>query len=159
MAAQRVGGSVVVVVEDDAATSDVLREALADEGYAVLTAGDGEQALALLARHGHPAPAVVLLDVRMPHLDGWGFLRAYRATPGPHAAVVVLTAGPLWADGGDWGGVDAAVAKPFDLDCLLRLVAAHAGTPPSAGGCAGRAVRERSSAAGPAGPTGGAYGG
>ena len=128
MADQRKGRRVVVVVEDDAATSDLLRQVLGDEGYEVLTAGDGEEALALLAPDRQPPPSVVLLDLHLPRLDGWGFLRAYRATPGPHAALVVLTADAQWSDDGDWGRVDAVVFKPFDLEALLRLVAKYAGT-------------------------------
>ena len=119
-------GRVVVVVEDDAATSDLLQQVLAEEGYIVVTAGDGAQALALLAGHGHPPAAVVLLDVRMPNLDGWGFLRAYRTTPGPHAAVIVMTAALVGRETADCADVAAVVPKPFDLDGLLRLVAKYA---------------------------------
>ena len=117
----------VMVVEDDDAISDFLCQVLVDEGYEVLTASDGQRALDLLGSDGHLPPSVVLLDLQMTNLDGWGFLRAYRTWPGSRAALIVVTAGSLWPEAGDWGGVDAVVSKPFDLDSLLRLVARYAG--------------------------------
>jgi CheY-like chemotaxis protein len=96
---------------------------LGDEGYAVATASDGAQALALLA----PPPDLVLLDTKMPRLDGRGFLDASRAAPGPRAPVVVLTAA-LHPDAGEWPDAAAVVAKPFDLDALLRLAQTITGT-------------------------------
>ena len=119
----------VLVVDDYAALCDLLRDALGDEGHEVATAGDGAQALALLARDHHAPPDVVLLDARLARLDGRGFLDAYRAAPGPHAAVIVMTAWPR-AAAGDWPGAAAVVAKPFDLDALLRLVGRHASLTP-----------------------------
>src|SRR3546814_528431 len=71
----RVGndGTDVLVVDDDRATRDVLRRTLAREGWRVREAGDGEQGLEQLER---ARPALVLLDLMMPGMDGFGMLRA-----------------------------------------------------------------------------------
>jgi two-component system, chemotaxis family, chemotaxis protein CheY len=61
---------------------------------------------------------VILLDMRMPVLDGWGFAREYRSRPGPHAPIVVLTAA---TSARDWAAEIAAegfVPKPFTLPQL-----------------------------------------
>ena len=116
----------VLVVEDTSALRQLLAEALADEGYAVHTAADGAQALRLLETL---APCLILLDLRMPVMDGWEFARAYRAREDVDAQIVVMTAehgpGPL----DDIQPVHIA-AKPFDLEELLpvveRWVLAHA---------------------------------
>ena len=113
------GASVVLVVEDDAATRALLREVLEEAGYAVREAADGAAGLraARAAR-----PALVLLDLYLPGTDGWAFAAAYRRAPTPRAPVVVLTAD---TDGeAHAAGLGAAghLRKPFDLDALLALV-------------------------------------
>ena len=80
----------VLVVDDDATTSDLLLMVLEDEGYAAEGAPDGQRALALAAE-GTP-PALILLDVRMPFMDGWAFLRAYRERYPRPVPVIVVTA-------------------------------------------------------------------
>lgn len=112
----------VLVVDDDVEIREMLRIALTEEGYPVLVASDGAAALALVEQH---RPGVILLDMRMPVMDGWAFARAYAARPGPHAPILVMTAA---VDAGRWAreiGASAAIAKPFDLNHLLDAVAAH----------------------------------
>ena len=72
---------------------------------------------------------MILLDLRMPILDGWGFLEAYRGRPGPHAPVVALTASHDKATSALPPGVSGFLAKPFDLYELLDLVGKLAGSP------------------------------
>jgi two-component system response regulator MprA len=103
----------ILIVEDDASTREVLALALSDEGFAVRTAPDGAEALAAI---GQQQPSLVLLDTRMPVMDGREFLRSYRASPGPHAPVISLTASSAEMD------ADANLAKPFDLYELIDLV-------------------------------------
>jgi CheY-like chemotaxis protein len=109
----------VLVVDDDAAIRDTVADALLDEGYQVLTAANGRAALEVVAR---TVPRLILLDMRMPIMDGWEFARAYRELPGPHAPIVVITAA---RDAGDRAAqieADDYLAKPFDLDDLLAVV-------------------------------------
>src|SRR3546814_9320986 len=84
----RVGndGTDVLVVDDDRATRDVLRRTLAREGWRVREAGDGEQGLEQLER---ARPALVLLDLMMPGMDGFGLLRAMRCREDWRAITVV----------------------------------------------------------------------
>jgi CheY-like chemotaxis protein len=109
----------VLVVDDDAAIRELLYQALADEGYAVCCAADGEKGLALLeAWHPH----VILLDLMMPGVDGWTFRARQLASEGAkHIPVVVLSAAYPVLNPKALKPA-AVVGKPFDLDRLLQLV-------------------------------------
>jgi two-component system chemotaxis response regulator CheY len=68
-------------------------------------------------------PDVILLDMRMPVMDGWAFAAAYRERPEPRAPIVVLTAA---RDAAQYAGeIQAAafLAKPFELRSLRRVIA------------------------------------
>src|SRR3569623_180185 len=90
------GKPVILLVEDDPDQSDMLREALEDEGYRVETAFSGDVALRKLFQHEY---ALVLLDIRMPGLDGVTVLKRYRKEKiGNHAPVIVVSAFATDAD-------------------------------------------------------------
>lgn len=94
---------------------------LLDEGYEVATAANGQEALAELQRD---LPSLVLLDMCMPVMDGWGFAEEVRQQ-GIVVPIVVMTAAQ---DASRWAaeiGADGYVAKPFDIDDLLSAVATH----------------------------------
>jgi two-component system, chemotaxis family, chemotaxis protein CheY len=117
----------VLVVDDEAALRDLVVATLTEEGYAVAAAPDGAAALALVRA---APPCLVLLDLRMPGMDGWEFARRYRALPpappGPRAPLVCVTAA---VDAAAWGAQIAAAAtlsKPFDLDELVAVVDRYA---------------------------------
>ena len=116
------GARPILVVDDDEPVRRLLFWLLADEGYAVLEAPSGATAL---ARAQEAAPGLILLDMRMPMLNGWEFARRYHARPGPHAPIVCVTAAAdaaaVAARGAQIGAV-ASLSKPFDLDELLALV-------------------------------------
>lgn len=119
-------GGLVLVVDDDAGIRDVVREILELEGYPVEMAQDGDRALAALGRE---LPAVVLLDMRMPVLDGWGFVREARAR-GLRVPIVAMTAA---RDAAAWCAeieADACLDKPFDMESLLEAVRGLIGAPP-----------------------------
>jgi two-component system, chemotaxis family, chemotaxis protein CheY len=110
----------ILVVDDDPTILATVADALDLEGYPVDTATNGEEALALLER-GDRAHTLVLLDMRMPILDGWGFMRAARER-GLSLSVVVMTAA---ADARRWAreiGAHDVLAKPFELDELIAAV-------------------------------------
>jgi CheY-like chemotaxis protein len=113
-----------LIVEDDGALRDVVACALESEGYVVATAEHGAAALDLLERE---LPCLILLDMRMPVMDGWTFARCYRERPGPHAPIVVVTAA---RDAAAWAQqIEAAgyLTKPFEITDLLGLVGTYVG--------------------------------
>lgn len=111
----------VLVVDDDSSIVSTVREVLKDEGYEVATAMDGQAAL---RRIDQDVPALVLLDMRMPIMDGWQFAAEVRRR-GLDLPIVVMTAAQ---DAQRWAGeigADGYVSKPFDIDDLLGAVARH----------------------------------
>jgi CheY-like chemotaxis protein len=116
----------ILLIDDDDSIREFVSVALADEGYEVNTAIHGADGLQMLKRH---KPALILLDMRMPVMDGWTFLDYYHQTPGPHAPVIALTASRKTATAQLKMPTQVArcLAKPFDLDELLDLVAKELG--------------------------------
>jgi CheY-like chemotaxis protein len=120
----------VLIVDDELDIRQAVAELLSDEGYQVLVAGDGAEALAYL-REFHPQ--LVLLDLMMPGMNGWQFRAAQKHDPDPECSsvpVVVLSA--LERDAHI--DADAYMQKPFGVDDLLSTV--HRLTPYGAGGAA-----------------------
>jgi DNA-binding response OmpR family regulator len=112
----------ILVVDDEAPVREVLTEYFATEGYAVEAAGSGAEALTAI-RGGRAD--LVLLDVRMPGLDGVQVLRRIREFD-EHVPVIMVTANEdvgLAKETLKLGAFDY-VAKPFDFDYLDRAVAA-----------------------------------
>jgi CheY-like chemotaxis protein len=69
----------VLIVEDHCASRDVLRQLVEKDGRAVVTAGDGEEALNCV--RSIPPPTLILLDLAMPRMNGWEFLQNKTADP------------------------------------------------------------------------------
>jgi DNA-binding response OmpR family regulator len=105
----------VLVVDDDEAERSALANLMQEDGYDVVLAEDGEEALAVLDR-GAP-PALVLLDLMMPRVNGWQVLQAMeRTTRLADIPVIVLTAF------GARAGLPAGcriLHKPFEREVLL----------------------------------------
>ena len=116
-------GPAVLVIDDDAASRDLLRRHLAAEGVRVILAASGEEGLRL-ARDLRPA--VVTLDVLMPGLDGWAVLAALKGDPATaDIPVIMLT----MLDDRDLGyslGAADYLVKPIDRERLLAAVRKHA---------------------------------
>lgn len=111
----------VLIIDDDQLIRQMLVEALEDEGYAVAAYADGQQGVEALERG--PLPDIILLDLMLPVLDGWGVLRA-RAARSDWAAIPVLVLSAALPSGlkaaKELGA--AYVHKPFDVEALLLLV-------------------------------------
>jgi CheY-like chemotaxis protein len=108
-------------------------EALAGAGYRAVPAPDGATALALLDGAGPPIGAV-LLDLRRPGPDGRAFAARLRARPRGAPPLIVFTAAPPAEAAAAAAALGAAgvVAKPFDLDALVAVVARCLAPPPAA---------------------------
>jgi DNA-binding response OmpR family regulator len=118
----------ILVVDDDSGILDAVAELLRIEGYEVETAANGAAALEAIARS---RPALMLLDMRMPVLDGWAVARML-AERGIRVPTLVMTAA---RDGASWAseiGADGYLAKPFGIGDLLEAVRRGVDHPPLA---------------------------
>lgn len=116
----------VLVVDDDYAVLDAMKDVLEDEGYEVCLAANGLEALKELRKNGI---CVILLDLMMPVMDGWQFVSEMDQRGWRKAPLLILS-----ADRGVQGHAaklraDAFLAKPFDLDELLGKVSELTGGP------------------------------
>ena len=110
----------VLVVDDDPSIQGFLAEALADEGYAVRTAGDGRRALEVL---GTWRPDLILLDLMMPELDGWAFRAEQRRRADLADVPVILLSATRDLDARAEVLAPARVfSKPFDLNQLFAAI-------------------------------------
>ncbi len=110
----------IVVVDDEQAVRDSLRRSLSFNGYDIVTAEDGEQALEVIERE---QPDLVILDVMMPKMDGLEVCRHLRSH-GDDRPILVLTARDGVSDrvAGLDAGADDYLPKPFALEELLARV-------------------------------------
>lgn len=108
-------------MEDNAVEREGLAVVLRREGYTVALTANGREALAYL--RDHPAPDLILLDMLMPVLDGWGFLKEFQRVYPPPRVPVLIAAAPVltreWAGDHGCGGL---VHKPIVIDELLAEV-------------------------------------
>ncbi len=111
----------ILVVDDQSSVRQLLSEYLTEQGYRVLTATDGQNAL-YTARHEQPN--LILLDIMMPKMDGYQFLRLYRQER--QTPVIVITAREEETDAvlGLDLGADDYVVKPFRMRELLARIRA-----------------------------------
>jgi len=108
----------ILVVEDEYAIAELLRDMLQEEGYAVVLASNGSQALEQLAE---TRPDLILSDVMMPGMDGRALTRALRTDPHYRSIpIVLMSAGRAPDQGID--GYDAYISKPFNLYMVLDTV-------------------------------------
>lgn len=117
---------VILCIEDEAQLRHDIRDELIEAGYQVVEAGDGSEALAILENQ---RPDLVLCDISMPGLDGYGVLDALRRNEQEHAEIPFLflsaLGDPRHIVDGKRLGADDYLVKPIDYDLLLATIEAR----------------------------------
>jgi len=108
--------SIILVVDDEPECREILAALLTEEGYVVVCAEDGRQALDYMSSS---TPGLILLDLMMPNMSGWEFLERQKQDPRLAAVPVVLISGSGLARDTD---VSAIVRKPIDFAVLKKIV-------------------------------------
>lgn len=124
----------ILIVEDDANSRKLLRDALQVTGYATLEALSGEQALDLATEF---VPALVLMDIQLPGINGVEALRRLRATTATRAIpVIAVTASVMNAQRTELqdAGFDGLEYKPVSVSGLLRKMRVLLDEPAAGGG-------------------------
>jgi CheY-like chemotaxis protein len=114
----------ILLVEDNELNRDMLSRRLQKKGYEVVIAVDGQQGVAMA---GAEAPALILMDMSLPVIDGWEATRQIKAMPGTKAIpVIALTAHALSGDREKAlaAGCDDFDTKPIELPRLLAKIEA-----------------------------------
>ena len=116
----------VLIVDDDLDMIEVMELVLHDAGYKTRSALNGQQAMDAVASD---MPALIVLDMLMPVMNGWQFAHAFRARYGRAVPILVATAAEHVQQRS--GGLDVTdvLAKPFEVSDLLRIVARHVRLP------------------------------
>lgn len=110
----------ILVVDDDVAILDLLVDLFSDSGHTILAASNGREALQLAQTYG---PRLIITDITMPYLDGYGLVRALRDNPIlAHTMIILMSASfnkhpPPLSD-----TIPPFIPKPLDLDLLERIV-------------------------------------
>jgi len=125
------GGALILEVDDNDAIREIVDVVLSSEGYVVVTAASGEQAMQEIERRlaeGIALPRLVLLDLTMPGMSGYQTLQALRQLPGgdrvPVIFISALSECEERATALAAGGVDY-LSKPFQIPKLIEVVARH----------------------------------
>ena len=112
-------GGTILVIDDDPSVHDLMQRFLGREGYRVLAALEGQEGVELAKQQ---APDVILLDIRMPQMNGWEVLTLLKSDPElTRIPVVIVTIEDDQALGSALGAVDYLL-KPVDYDRLLTLL-------------------------------------
>jgi len=124
---------IILIVDDDDDVRNTLGELLADEGYTVLTAVHGLDALAKLRRDGQPKPCLILLDLMMPVMTGAEFYAEQQRDPhlAPIPVVVISADGNVRQKAAACGG--AYLAKPLRIETVLDAIERHCNSPSALG--------------------------
>jgi two-component system, chemotaxis family, chemotaxis protein CheY len=117
----------ILIVDDDPAIRSTVSEILDMEGYPVQTAANGQEALSKVRA---TRPWLIILDMRMPIMDGWAFARTLQEE-GIKIPILVMTAAQNARRWAEEIGANAYIPKPFDLDELLNAVNKFIEPPPT----------------------------
>lgn len=125
MVGSQVIRGMVLVIDDDEGVRAVMATALEDDGWQVETAANGRMALSQLSQS---KPDAIILDLRMPVMDGLTFAEHYRQFPEPRAPLILISATVTPSAVTQTGAV-TGLRKPIDLNDLLNTVERYAVDP------------------------------
>ena len=108
----------ILIVDDDESILEMERQLFTERGHRVVLAHDGAEAMRAI---GAEPPAVIVLDIQMPGIDGPAFARELRQSL-RHVPLVVVTAAPDPKREADRCNAEAYLQKPFDADELIETV-------------------------------------
>jgi len=116
--------AMILLIEDNPINRVIMKKALTAEGYEVLEAAHGEEALVLLKNS--PPLDLILVDLSMPQMNGKEFIQRFRENAKSSGTKIILVSGwePL-AETARALGVDGYLRKPVDLDDLYREIQRH----------------------------------
>jgi CheY-like chemotaxis protein len=113
----------VLVIEDDKDLRELVAMMLEDAGLCVLAAGNGQEGLDRVQMR---MPDLILLDMKMPVMNGWQFAAEFRARYGAAAPIVVITAAEHASLRAQEIGAVGWISKPFEMDEFIKQVKALA---------------------------------
>jgi two-component system chemotaxis response regulator CheY len=114
----------ILVVDDDLDIRNTVAGILEDEGYRVVKAGNGQEALRLLSAPGAPRPRLILLDMMMPIMDGATFRQHQEQHP--ELSTIPILTFTAFGNPADVSWAAGRLTKPLRLEALLTMVAKHA---------------------------------
>src|SRR5689334_19561092 len=109
----------ILIVEDELSIATLLRDILEDEGYVVVLARNGQEALELLRA---TRPALVLTDVMMPILDGFALCRAIQADPNYQAIPVIMMSAIVDSSTAEGCNASGFLKKPFNVQNIVDTI-------------------------------------
>lgn len=109
----------ILIVDDDPSVLDAARQLLMERGHTVIVARDGAEAMRAIGAGA--LPAVIVLDIQMPGVDGPAFARELRMAL-RHVPLIVLTGAPDPKHEADRCNAEAYLRKPFDADELVGTI-------------------------------------
>lgn len=115
----KVSTRTVLVVDDDRDLLDLMAFVLSAEKFAVKTAGDGREALGAVEQE---MPDLILLDMKMPVMNGWEFAAEFQRLYDKRAPIVVVTAAENAERRAEEIGATGWISKPFDVSQLIKIV-------------------------------------
>jgi CheY-like chemotaxis protein len=112
-------GMTILVVDDEPDLLELVRMVLKGDGHEVIVAANGREALTIVDEH---TPNLILLDMRMPVMNGWEFAAELKTRQAPVPSIVVMTAAEDAAARASEIGAAGFIGKPFNIRVLLDEV-------------------------------------
>ena len=109
----------ILVVDDDPWIVELVVMAAEERNWSVVSAGDGRSGLEILTQR---RPRLMLLDVRLPHQNGWSILADIEQRQPDHPPVIMMTANQVEEEDGELHGAVAVLRKPFSVVAFLDLL-------------------------------------